>query len=75
MTRDEIREVFMQVAIYCGVPAGVDSFRVGARGVRGNGQEIEMHRTLFALAVATAVVVAPLAGQTGRSVRPQPGRP
>ena len=28
VTRDEIREVFMQVAIYCGVPAGVDSFRV-----------------------------------------------
>jgi 4-carboxymuconolactone decarboxylase len=27
VTRDEIREVFMQVAIYCGVPAGVDSFR------------------------------------------------
>ena len=28
VTRDEIREVFMAVAIYCGVPAGVDSFRV-----------------------------------------------
>jgi 4-carboxymuconolactone decarboxylase len=28
VTRDEIREIFMQVAIYCGVPAGVDSFRV-----------------------------------------------
>jgi 4-carboxymuconolactone decarboxylase len=28
VTKDEIREVFMQVAIYCGVPAGVDSFRV-----------------------------------------------
>lgn len=28
VTRDEIREVFLQVAIYCGVPAGVDSFRV-----------------------------------------------
>ena len=27
VTRDEIREVFMQVAIYAGVPAGVDSFR------------------------------------------------
>ena len=26
-TREEIREVFMQVAIYCGVPAGVDAFR------------------------------------------------
>ena len=26
-TRDEIREVFLQTAIYCGVPAAVDSFR------------------------------------------------
>lgn len=28
ITKDEIREVFMQVAIYCGVPAAIDSFRV-----------------------------------------------
>ncbi|WGD30279.1 4-carboxymuconolactone decarboxylase [Ancylobacter sp. WKF20] len=28
LTRDEIREVFLQVAIYCGVPASLDSFRV-----------------------------------------------
>jgi 4-carboxymuconolactone decarboxylase len=27
LTKDQIREVFMQVAIYCGVPAAVDSFR------------------------------------------------
>jgi len=27
LTKEEIREVFLQVAIYCGVPAGVDSFR------------------------------------------------
>jgi 4-carboxymuconolactone decarboxylase len=26
-TKEEIREVFMHAAIYCGVPAGVDSFR------------------------------------------------
>ena len=26
--RDQIREIFMQVAVNCGVPAGVDSFRV-----------------------------------------------
>ena len=26
--KDEIREVFMQLAIYAGVPAGVDAFRV-----------------------------------------------
>jgi 4-carboxymuconolactone decarboxylase len=28
MTRDEIREVFMQIAIYAGVPVAVDSFRI-----------------------------------------------
>jgi 4-carboxymuconolactone decarboxylase len=27
VTKEEIREIFLQVAIYCGVPAGVDSFR------------------------------------------------
>jgi 4-carboxymuconolactone decarboxylase len=26
-TKDELREVFMQVAVYCGVPAAIDSFR------------------------------------------------
>lgn len=28
LSRDEIKEIFLQVAIYCGVPAGVDSFRI-----------------------------------------------
>jgi 4-carboxymuconolactone decarboxylase len=28
VTRDEIREVLMQVACYAGIPAGVDSFRI-----------------------------------------------
>jgi 4-carboxymuconolactone decarboxylase len=28
VTKDEIREVLLQVAIYCGIPAGVDAFRV-----------------------------------------------
>jgi 4-carboxymuconolactone decarboxylase len=28
VSRAEIMEVFLQVAIYCGVPAGVDSFRI-----------------------------------------------
>ena len=27
LTKDEIQEVFLQVAVYCGVPAGIDSFR------------------------------------------------
>ena len=28
LTKEEIREVLLQVAIFCGIPAGVDSFRV-----------------------------------------------
>jgi 4-carboxymuconolactone decarboxylase len=28
VTQDEIREVFMQAAIYCGLPAAVDGFQV-----------------------------------------------
>jgi len=28
VTKDEIREIFMQLAIYAGVPAAVDSFRI-----------------------------------------------
>lgn len=28
VTKDEIREVLLQVAIYCGVPTAIDSFRV-----------------------------------------------
>lgn len=27
LTKDEIREIMLQIAVYCGVPAGVDSFR------------------------------------------------
>ena len=27
VTKDEMREVFLQAGIYCGVPAAVDSFR------------------------------------------------
>lgn len=28
VTREQIREVFLQTAIYCGVPAAIDSFRI-----------------------------------------------
>jgi 4-carboxymuconolactone decarboxylase len=34
VTREEITEVLLQTAIYCGVPAALDSFRV-ARKVLG----------------------------------------
>jgi 4-carboxymuconolactone decarboxylase len=32
VSKDQIREVFLQTAVYCGVPAAIDSFR-GAREV------------------------------------------
>lgn len=32
-TKEEIREVLLQVAIYCGVPAAVDSFRVARQAL------------------------------------------
>ena len=28
LSREEIREVFLQVAVYCGVPASMDGFRI-----------------------------------------------
>ena len=28
VTREEIREVLLQVAVYCGLPAGIDSVRI-----------------------------------------------
>jgi 4-carboxymuconolactone decarboxylase len=38
VTADEIREILMQAAIYCGMPAGLDAFRV-ARAVIKEMQE------------------------------------
>ncbi|MDX1497964.1 MAG: carboxymuconolactone decarboxylase family protein, partial [Salinisphaeraceae bacterium] len=28
LSREEIREILLQVAVYCGIPAGIDSFRI-----------------------------------------------
>lgn len=33
VTREEIREVLMQVAIYCGIPAGVEAFRLAKEAI------------------------------------------
>ena len=32
VTKDEIKEVLMQSAIYCGVPAGIDAMRAALKG-------------------------------------------
>lgn len=37
VTPDEMREVFMQAAIYCGVPAAIDSFRVAREVLKDSG--------------------------------------
>ena len=36
-SKDEIRAVLMQVAIYCGVPAALDAFRVAAAVLKEEG--------------------------------------
>lgn len=33
VSKDEIREVLMQVAIYCGIPAGVEAFRLAKEAI------------------------------------------
>jgi len=35
LTRDEIKEVFLQAAIYCGVPAAIDAFRSATEVLNG----------------------------------------
>ena len=34
VTKDEIREVLLQVAIYCGVPAAIDGFRTAREALK-----------------------------------------
>lgn len=31
LTRDEIKEIFLHAAVYCGAPAAIDSFRVARK--------------------------------------------
>jgi 4-carboxymuconolactone decarboxylase len=34
LTTDEIKEIFLQVAIYCGVPAALDGMKVAAEVIK-----------------------------------------
>lgn len=34
VTRDELKDALIQVGIYCGVPAGVEAFRIATRVLR-----------------------------------------
>lgn len=38
LSKDEIREVLLQVAVYCGIPAGMDSFRAAKEALNELGQ-------------------------------------
>jgi 4-carboxymuconolactone decarboxylase len=31
LTADQLKEVLTQIAVYCGIPAGVESFRIGRK--------------------------------------------
>jgi 4-carboxymuconolactone decarboxylase len=33
VTREEIREILLQVAVYCGMPAGVEAFRLAREAI------------------------------------------
>ena len=41
VTPEEIREVLLQAAIYCGVPAGMDAFRAAEEALAAEGIDVE----------------------------------
>lgn len=45
VTKDEIREVFLQVAVYCGAPASMDAFRVAKEAFADLGREAQAAKT------------------------------
>jgi 4-carboxymuconolactone decarboxylase len=41
VTPEEIREVLLQAAIYCGVPAGMEAFRIAEESLAQQGVDVE----------------------------------
>jgi 4-carboxymuconolactone decarboxylase len=41
VTPEEIREVLLQAAIYCGVPAGMEAFRIAEETLAAQGVDVE----------------------------------
>lgn len=37
LTKDELKEIFLQIGVYCGVPAALDSFRIAKEVFREMG--------------------------------------
>ena len=62
VTRDEIREIFMQVAIYAGVPAGVDSFRIAREVFAEIDKGLSRHLSVIASAAKQSSCRAGKAG-------------
>lgn len=44
LTREEIREALLQVAVYCGVPAGMDSTRIAREAIAEYEADIQVSR-------------------------------
>ena len=44
VTRDEIKEILMQVGVYCGIPSGIDAFRNAPLASPPRVQEIQIGR-------------------------------
>ena len=40
-TLDELRETLLQIAIYCGIPAGIEAFRIAREVFKEEGIDIE----------------------------------
>jgi 4-carboxymuconolactone decarboxylase len=43
VTREELKDALIQVAIYCGIPAGVEAFRIASRVLREIDSEKDTH--------------------------------
>jgi len=43
VTRDDLEDARMQVAIYCGIPAGVEAFRIASGVLREIDSEKNTH--------------------------------
>ena len=42
-TEEEVREVILQATAYCGMPAGIEGFRVASTAIKNWKEEMERH--------------------------------
>jgi 4-carboxymuconolactone decarboxylase len=57
LTKEEIAEVFLQTAIYCGVPAAIGSFRVAKEAVAGALAAMSFHHQNERLLIWTSHLI------------------